>query len=96
VSISVYPWFKCRFQVDRAGRCGALFLRDYPVRALVVGQYPESLLSLDPVSQLALIAKTRGRDLHEDPRAKRYANDGTANALLQARPFRGEWKLPVV
>lgn len=56
----------------------------------------ESSLRSDTLCQLALIATKRGHALHWDPRAERFTNDDSANALLRARPFRGEWKLPVI
>jgi predicted dehydrogenase len=48
----------------------------------------------DTLCQLALIAVKLGRPLQWDPRAERFPNDNAANAMLEARPFRGEWKLP--
>ncbi len=56
----------------------------------------ETALRSDTLCQLALIAVKQGRELHWDPQAERFTNDDAANALLQPRPFRGEWKLPVV
>jgi hypothetical protein len=43
---------------------------------------------------LALIAVKQGRKLKWDPQAEQFVNDPAANAMLQPRPFRGEWKLP--
>jgi predicted dehydrogenase len=56
----------------------------------------ETALRSDTLCQLGLIAVKRGRALQWDPKAERFTNDDGANALLQPRPFRGEWKLPVV
>ena len=56
----------------------------------------ETALRSDTLSQLALIAVKRGRELQWDPKAEHFINDEAANALLQPQPFRGEWKLPVV
>ena len=49
----------------------------------------------DTLCQLALIAVKQGRKLKWDPQAERFVDDDAANALLQPRPFRGDWKLPV-
>jgi predicted dehydrogenase len=51
-------------------------------------------LRSDTLCQLALIAVKTGRKLRWDPKAERFTNDDAANAMLQPRPFRGEWKLP--
>ncbi|MDO8542987.1 MAG: Gfo/Idh/MocA family oxidoreductase [Opitutaceae bacterium] len=56
----------------------------------------ETALRSDTLCQLALIAAKRGRGLKWDPRAEQFINDDAANAMLQPRPFRGEWKLPSV
>ena len=48
----------------------------------------------DTLCQLALIAVKLGRKLCWDPQAERFPDDDAANALLQPRPFRGDWKLP--
>ncbi len=48
----------------------------------------------DTLCQLALIAVKQGRKLAWDPAAERFANDPGADALLQPRTFRGDWKLP--
>ena len=53
-------------------------------------------LRSDTLCQLALIAAKRGRELKWDPRAERFTNDDAANAMLQPRPLRGDWKLPDV
>jgi hypothetical protein len=37
-----------------------------------------------------------GRKLAWDPGAETFGGDAEANALLEARPFRGEWKLPEI
>lgn len=48
----------------------------------------------DSLCQLALLAVKLGRRLTWDPAAEQFPNDAAANALLQPRPFRGEWRLP--
>ena len=37
-----------------------------------------------------------GRRLAWDPQTESFGSDDAANSLLDHRPFRGEWKLPVV
>lgn len=54
----------------------------------------ETAVRSDTVCQLALIAVKQGRKLKWDPQAEQFVNDPAANAMLQPRPFRGEWKLP--
>jgi predicted dehydrogenase len=54
----------------------------------------DTALRSDTLCQLGLIAVKRGRELRWDPRAERFTNDDGANALLQPRAFRGDWKLP--
>ena len=54
----------------------------------------EAAVRSDTLCQLALIAVKQGRKLAWDPQAERFPNDDAANALLQPRPFRGDWKLP--
>ncbi|MBI5397570.1 MAG: Gfo/Idh/MocA family oxidoreductase [Verrucomicrobia bacterium] len=56
----------------------------------------ETAVRSDTLCQLALIAVKQGRKLKWDPQTERFANDDAANAMLQPRPFRGEWKLPEV
>ena len=48
----------------------------------------------DTLCQLALIAVKQGRKLRWDPKAETFVNDAGANTLLEARPFRGNWRLP--
>ena len=43
-----------------------------------------------------LIAVKAGRKLQWDRKAERFVNDDAANAMLQPRTFRGDWKLPEV
>lgn len=50
----------------------------------------------DSLCQLALIAVKLGRKLQWDPAAERFIGDDAANAMLQPRPLREPWKLPVV
>ena len=54
----------------------------------------EAAVRSDTLCQLALIAVKRGCKLAWDPQAERFPNDDAANALLQPRAFRGDWKLP--
>lgn len=54
----------------------------------------ESSVRGDTLCQLALIAIQQGRKLKWDPQAEKFPDDAGANAMLQARPFRGDWKLP--
>jgi len=56
----------------------------------------ETAVRSDTLCQLALIAVKLGRRLEWDPQAERFVNDEGANALLQPRKFRGDWKLPEV
>jgi hypothetical protein len=56
----------------------------------------ETAVRSDTLCQLGLIAVKQGRKLRWDPQAERFVNDDAANASLQLRPFRGEWKLPEV
>lgn len=48
----------------------------------------------DTLCQLALIAVKQGRALAWDPRAEQFIGDEAANAMLQPRPCRGDWRLP--
>lgn len=50
----------------------------------------------DTLCQLALISAKLGRKLQWDAEAERVIGDESANQMLQARSFRGEWKLPAV
>jgi hypothetical protein len=56
----------------------------------------ETAVRSDTLCQLALIAVKRARRIEWDPKAERFVNDDTANAMLQARPFRGDWRLKEV
>ena len=47
----------------------------------------------DTLCQLALIAVKRARKVEWDPKAERFVNDDAANAMLQSRAFRGDWRL---
>jgi len=53
----------------------------------------EAAVRGDTLCQLALIAVKQGRKLAWDPQAERFLNDDGANAMLQPRAFRGEWRL---
>ena len=54
----------------------------------------ETAVRSDTLCQIALIAVKQGRKLRWNPQTERFLNDDAANASLQPRPFRGEWKLP--
>ena len=56
----------------------------------------ETAVRSDSLCQLALIAVKQGRKLRWDPQAERFVKDDAANAMLQPRTFRGDWKLPEV
>jgi hypothetical protein len=56
----------------------------------------ETALRSDTLCLLALISVKAGRKLTWDPQAERFVNDDAANAMLEPRPFRGDWKLPIV
>ena len=50
----------------------------------------------DTLCQLAFIAVKLGRKLKWDPKTEQFLGDDAANAMLQGRSFRGEWKLPQI
>jgi hypothetical protein len=54
----------------------------------------EAAVRGDTLCQLALIAVKQGRKLKWDPQQEQFPGDDAANAMLQPRPFRGDWKLP--
>jgi predicted dehydrogenase len=56
----------------------------------------ETAVRSDMLCQLASLALKAGRKLAWDPGAETFGGDAEANALLEARPFRGEWKLPEI
>lgn len=56
----------------------------------------ETAMRSDTLCLLALAAVTLGRELHWDPKAERFINDEAADAMMKARPFRGDWKLPTI
>ena len=56
----------------------------------------ETAVRSDTLCQLALIAVKQGRKLQWDPKIERFIGDDAANAMLQPRTFRGDWKLPEV
>lgn len=56
----------------------------------------ETALRSDTLCQLGLIAVQQGRELRWDPQAERFLNNAAANAALQPRALRSDWKLPVV
>ena len=53
----------------------------------------ETAMRSDTLCQLAYIAVKAGRKLQWDPKAERFTKDEAANAMLQPRTFRGDWKL---
>lgn len=56
----------------------------------------ETSVRSDMLCQLAAIALKARRKLIWDPVAESFGDDEAANAMLQHRSFRGDWKLPVV
>jgi predicted dehydrogenase len=54
----------------------------------------EAAVRGDTLCQLALIAVKQGRKLRWDPQQEQFPGDDAANAMLQPRPVRGDWKLP--
>ncbi|MEZ0276270.1 MAG: Gfo/Idh/MocA family protein [Roseimicrobium sp.] len=56
----------------------------------------ETAVRSDMLCQLAAMALKAKRPLKWDPEAENFGADAEANALLSARPFRGEWKLPEI
>jgi hypothetical protein len=56
----------------------------------------ETAVRSDMLCQLASMALKARRTLAWDPEAETFGGDAAANALLEARPFRGEWKLPEI
>lgn len=55
----------------------------------------ETSVRSDMLPQLTAITLKAGRKLQWDPQVEQFVNEDAANALLSARPFRGDWKLPV-
>jgi predicted dehydrogenase len=70
------------------------------VEAIQQGTRPlcaiETAVRSGTLCHLALLAVKQGRKLRWDPQAERFVDDDAANAMLQPRPFRGDWKLPEV
>lgn len=56
----------------------------------------ETAVRSDMLCQLAAMALKAKRPLKWDPEAENFGADAEANALLAARPFCGEWKLPEI
>ncbi len=56
----------------------------------------ETSVRSDALCQLAAIAVRQNRKLIWDPVAEKFTGDDDANALLKARAFRGDWKLPEI
>jgi hypothetical protein len=56
----------------------------------------ETAVRSDTLCQLAAIAVKAKRPLNWDPATETFQNDTEANKLLEARPFRGDWKLPEI
>ncbi len=56
----------------------------------------ETAVRSDTLCQLAAIAVKTKRNLTWDPTAETLIGDEAAAAMLNARPFRGDWKLPEI
>jgi predicted dehydrogenase len=56
----------------------------------------ETAVRSDTLCQLAAIAVKTKRALKWDPAAETIQDDAEATKLLEARPFRGDWKLPAL
>lgn len=56
----------------------------------------ETAVRSDTLCQLAAITLKSRRKLSWDPAAETFGNDDAANALMNARTFRGDWKLPEI
>lgn len=56
----------------------------------------ETAVRSDTLPQLTAMALKAKRKLVWDPASETFTNDEAANALMNARPFRGEWKLPEI
>lgn len=56
----------------------------------------ETAVRSDTLPQLAATALKAKRKLQWDPKTETFTNDEAANALMNARPFRGDWKLPEI
>jgi len=56
----------------------------------------ETSVRSDALPQLTSIALKLKRKVHWNPEAETFVNDAEADKLLAHRPFRGDWKLPVV
>ena len=56
----------------------------------------ETAVRSDTLCQLAAMVLKAKRKLVWDPNTESFTNDEAANALMNARPFRGEWKLPEI
>jgi hypothetical protein len=50
----------------------------------------------DTLCQIALIAVKRAHRLEWDPKAEQFVNEDAANAMLQPRASRGDWRLQEV
>jgi Oxidoreductase family, C-terminal alpha/beta domain len=56
----------------------------------------EASVRSDALCQLAAIVVKQNRKLTWDPVAEQFTGDDAPNAMLKAKPFRGDWKLPEV
>jgi predicted dehydrogenase len=56
----------------------------------------ETAIQSDVLCQMALIAVKQGRKLKWDSKKEHFKNDAGANALLEPREIRGNWRLPKV
>jgi hypothetical protein len=56
----------------------------------------ETSVRSDTLAQLASACLRVKRPLTWNPEMETFGDDAAANALMNHRPMRGEWKLPVV
>ena len=56
----------------------------------------ETSVRSDTLPQLASACLRAKRPLTWNPETESFGNDAAANALIAHRPFRGDWKLPVI
>ena len=56
----------------------------------------ETAVRSDTLCQLALLSIKQSGKLGWDPVAEDFIDHPNASALLKARPFRGDWKLPEI
>jgi hypothetical protein len=56
----------------------------------------ETAVRSDTLPQLGAMQLKAKRKLLWNPKAQSFTNDEAANTLINARPFRGDWKLPEI